>query len=50
MYFLPDSDEAITLDAQVTRIGIDHMGVAFAPEQEDRILMLLDAISERPER
>ena len=50
MYFMPDSDDAITLDAQVTRIGIDHMGVAFAPEQEDRILMLLDAISERPQR
>ncbi|MFS8063749.1 MAG: PilZ domain-containing protein [Luteimonas sp.] len=49
MYFLPDSDDAITLDARVTRVGIDHMGVAFAPEQEDRILALLDAISDRPE-
>jgi hypothetical protein len=49
MYFLPDSDDAVTLDARVTRVGIDHMGVAFAPEQEVRILALLDAISDRPE-
>ena len=49
MYFLPDSDDAVTLEARVTRVGIDHMGVAFAPEQEVRILALLDAINERPQ-
>jgi hypothetical protein len=49
MYFLPDSDDAVTLEARVTRVGIDHMGVAFAPVQEVRILALLDAINERPE-
>ena len=50
MYFLPDSDDAITLNAKVTRVGIDHMGVAFAPEQEEQILALLDVIGDRPER
>lgn len=49
MYFLSDTGDAITLEARVTRVAIDHMGVAFAPEQETRILALLDAISDRPE-
>lgn len=45
MYFLTDTRDAVTLDATVTRIAIDHMGVAFAPAQEDRIQALLDVLS-----
>jgi hypothetical protein len=44
MYFLSDTSGAVTLDARVTRVAIDHMGVAFAPAQEERIRALLDVI------
>jgi hypothetical protein len=46
MYFLPDTRDAVTLEARVTRVAIDHLGVAFAPEQEERIRTLLDAIDD----
>ena len=49
MYFLSDTRHAVTLDARVTRIAIDHMGVAFAPAQEERIRRLLDVIESRPD-
>lgn len=44
MYFAFDMNEAIALEGRVTRVGIDHMGVAFAPDQEARIQALLDVI------
>lgn len=45
VFFLYDTSDAITLEGQVTRVAVDHMGVAFAPAQEDRIRLLLDALA-----
>ena len=45
VFFLFDTSDAITLEGRVTRVAVDHMGVQFAPEQEDRIRALLDAVS-----
>ena len=45
VFFLFDTSDAITLEGRVTRVAVDHMGVQFAPEQEERIRELLDAVS-----
>jgi hypothetical protein len=47
MFFLQDTDHAITLEGQVTRVAVDHMGVAFDPTQEERVRELFDAIGAR---
>ena len=31
VFFLFDTSDAITLEGQVTRVAVDHMGVQFAP-------------------
>ena len=43
--FLSDTDHAIVLWCRVTRVAIDHIGVAFEPEQEAGIRRLLEAAS-----
>src|SRR5678815_3050918 len=41
MFFdVPDSD-AITLQTQVAWVAVDHMGLRFAPEQDDEIGRLM---------
>lgn len=45
VFFLFDTSDAVTLEGRVTRVAVDHMGVQFAPEQEERIRALLDAVS-----
>lgn|SRR5687768_2329343 len=45
VFFLFDTSDAVTLEGRVTRVAVDHMGVQFAPEQEERIRELLDAVS-----
>lgn len=47
MFFLQDTDHAITLEGHVTRVAVDHMGVSFAPAQEAQVLELFDAIGAR---
>ena len=41
--FLSDTDHAIVLWCRVTRVAIDHIGVAFEPEQDAGIQRLLEA-------
>ena len=40
--FLSDTDHAIVLRCRVTRVAIDHIGVAFEPEQDADIRRLLE--------
>ena len=47
MFFLQDTDHAITLEGQVTRVAVDHMGVSFDPAQEAQVRELFDAIGAR---
>lgn len=47
LYFDGASDEEITLRGHVTRVGLDDMGVAFEPAQEDRIRELFEALGPR---
>ena len=44
VFFLFDTSDAVTLEGRVARVAVDHMGVQFAPEQEERIRQLLDAV------
>jgi hypothetical protein len=44
VFFLFDTSDAVTLEGRVTRVAVDHMGVQFAPEQEERIRALLDVV------
>ena len=44
MYFSFDPDAAIALQGRVTRVAVDHMGVAFTPDQDARIRDLLAVI------
>ena len=45
VFFLFDTDDAITLQGQVSRVAVDHMGVEFAPAQEERIRALLEVLT-----
>ena len=45
VFFLFDTSDAVTLEGRVVRVAVDHMGIQFAPEQDNRIRALLDAIS-----
>ena len=45
--FLQDTDDAVTLVGHVTRVAVDHMGVAFDPAQEPQVRELFDAIGAR---
>ena len=38
--FLSDTDHAITLRCRVTRVEVDHIGVAFEPEQDEDVRRL----------
>lgn len=39
--FLSDTDQTIELICRVTRVAVDHVGVAFEPEQDEGIQRLL---------
>lgn len=41
VFFLVDSDDPIMLYGHVVRVAIDHLGLAFEPDQEGRILALM---------
>lgn len=45
IFFLLGTGDAIVLEAHVARMGIDHMGVAFDPAQEDLIRQLMGEIN-----
>ena len=44
MFFLAGTDSAITLEGHVTRVAVDHLGVAFDPTQEGSVRQLLTAV------
>lgn len=44
MTFLDGTDDVVVLQGRVARVAVDHLGLEFAPAQEDRIRQLLDAI------
>lgn len=41
--FLSDTDQAVDLQCRVTRVAVDHVGVAFQGGQDDPIQRLLEA-------
>lgn len=45
MFFMFDTTDPIALKGQVTRVAVDHMGVQFAPAQEERIRALLAVVA-----
>jgi len=45
VFFLHDTDYPIVLDGRVTRVAVDHLGLEFAPLQEDRIGELLQLVA-----
>lgn len=47
VFFLYGTDDAVVLQGRVARIAVDHLGLEFAPAQEDRIRQLLHAIISR---
>jgi len=44
IFFLFDTDSPIMLEGRVIRVAIDHLGLEFAPDQEERIRDLLDLL------
>ena len=48
VFFLPDSDSPIVLQAHVTRVANDHLGVAFDAAQDERVRYLLHMLG-KPE-
>ncbi len=45
LFFLLDKTNVIVLEGRVARVGIDHLGVQFAPSQEQSIHQLLAEVS-----
>src|SRR5262249_7952536 len=41
IYFLLDQETVITLSATLVRLGQDHLGVQFAPDQDEQIQALM---------
>jgi hypothetical protein len=41
LFFRLDARSEVAIEGQVARVGIDHLGVQFAPAQEERIQRLL---------
>ena len=44
VFFLADTDHPIVLQGHVTRVAVDHLGLAFEPAQEDRISELMQML------
>jgi hypothetical protein len=44
MYVRLDTRNEVAIHGRVTRVGVDHLGVQFAPEQDERIQTLLQAV------
>ena len=44
MIFLPDTDHPIMLHGHVIRVAVDHLGLAFEPEQDERISEVLQLL------
>jgi hypothetical protein len=47
VFFRVDSEREIALDTRVVRVAIDHLGLEFAPAQDERIAALLEEIGQR---
>ena len=48
LFFLLDNEQTVVLDAHLVRIAVDHLGVQFAPAQEQDIRHLMtELISSR---
>lgn len=41
LFFLLDDNETVVLNASIVRVAIDHLGVQFAPSQEEDIRYLM---------
>jgi len=41
IYFMLDQETVITVTATLVRDGADHLGVQFAPDQEERVQALM---------
>jgi hypothetical protein len=48
MYFRLDAHSEVAIECRVARVGIDHLGLQFAPAQEERIQCLLLAVGRAP--
>lgn len=48
MYFRYDADHEVAIEGRVARIGVDHLGLQFAPAQEEQIRSLLTAVGRSP--
>ena len=44
VFFLSDTDHPIVLHSHVARVAVDHLGLEFEPEQEERISELLRSL------
>ncbi|MDB6162774.1 MAG: hypothetical protein JWL98_206, partial [Xanthomonadaceae bacterium] len=42
--FSPDSDHTVLLQARVTRVASDHLGVEFCGDQSDNVRQLLQLL------
>jgi PilZ domain len=42
--FLFDTDRPIVIQCRVMRVAVDHVGIAFEPEQDESIQQLLEAV------
>jgi len=42
MFFLLGESLALVLGGQVTRVAVDHLGVQFAPDQDEAVRRLLE--------
>lgn len=45
LFFLLDETETVILNAHIVRVAIDHLGVQFAPAQEDDIRHLMTELA-----
>jgi PilZ domain-containing protein len=44
VFFLTDTEDATVLAVRITRVAVDHLGLEFAPAQEEQIQHLLDVL------
>jgi hypothetical protein len=45
MYFRLDARSEVAVESSVVRVGVDHLGLKFAPAQEAKINSLLSAVA-----
>ena len=48
VFFRLDASSEVSIEGHVARVGVDHLGLQFAPAQEARIQELLSAVGKAP--